>query len=96
MAKKKPAKSKYTTNMPTSFGSFNAGDQVTFTRVSDGGLSIGRIWYFYVNIDRPSALLIDLMLGNFQLGLVDELNADIAHKEKKALWAKAKARGIRP
>jgi hypothetical protein len=95
MAKKKKHKSKYSTSLPTSFGTFNAGDQVTFTRVSDGGLSIGRIWYFYVNIDRPSVLLIDLILGNFQLGRVDELNTDIAHKEKKALWAKAKTRGIR-
>jgi hypothetical protein len=96
MAKKKKHKSKYSTSLPTSFGTFNAGDQVTFTRVSDGGLSIGRIWYFYVNIDRPSVLLIDLILGNFQLGHIDELNVDIAHNEKKALRAKAKARGIRP
>ena len=81
---------------PTSFGSFNAGDQVTYTRMSDDALSIGRIWYFHINVDRPSVLLIDLLLGNFQTGYVDELNVDIPNKEKKALWAKARARGIRP
>jgi hypothetical protein len=95
MAKKK-AKSKYTEKMPTSFGSFCSGDQVTFNRISDGALSIGRVWYFYVDIERPCVLLIDLLLGNFQLGYVDELNSAIPAKKRKALWAKAKARGIRP
>jgi len=96
MAKKKKPKSKYTTKMPTSFGSFCSGDQVTFNRVSDGTLSIGRIWYFYAGAERPCVLLIDLLLGNFQLGYVDELNSKIPTKKRKALWAKAKVRGIRP
>jgi len=96
MAKKKKSTSKYTTHMPTSYESFSTGDQVTFYRVSDGSLSVGRIWYFYVDMEKPCALILDLLLGNFQLGYVNELNAKTPEKKRKALWAKARARGIRP
>jgi len=79
--KKKASPKKLSSKFPTSFLSYNAEDQVRFIRLSDGSHSVGRIWYFHIKSQRPSVLMIDLLLGNFQLGYVDEINADISKKE---------------
>jgi len=93
--KKRSSKTSTTSKFPTVFESFKAGDQVIYTRISDGIPSLGRIWYFYTTIDRPCVLMIDLLLGNFRLGFVDEINPKLSKKEKKGLRAKAASRGFR-
>jgi len=74
---------------PLSFNSFHAGEEVVYTRMSDNNRSIGKIWYFYVNCERPAVCMFDLLKRNFQTGFVDEIDINASVKENKSLQAKA-------
>jgi hypothetical protein len=95
MAKKKATKKeKPTPKFPEEYEGFKAGDEVTYNRVSDGAPSYGRIWHFRPDVPgRALVQMIDLILGNFQLGFFDELDAEKNEKKRKALKQKANARG---
>ena len=91
---KKLAKKKPQPKFPEEYEGFKAGDEVTYNRVSDGAASYGRIWNFRPDVPgRPLVLMIDLILGNFQLGFFDELDAEKNAKKRRALKQKARARG---
>jgi hypothetical protein len=87
MNKKKNSK-KY----PTTQGAYSAGDEIFYQRVSDGQTSYGRIWYFYTTGENPIALIIDLVLGNFQIGQMATFEPKISDKKKKSIIGKTKAR----
>ena len=80
---------------PASFNSFKHGDQLVYTRLSDSKRSLGEVRYFHINCERPHVVMIDLLLGNFQSGWVDEIDPNPPTKEKKALLAKGMLKNSR-
>ena len=85
MARKRKPKLK--SKFPTSYGSFEAKDEIIYKRVSDDKMSIGVIKYFRLG-EPVCAVVLDLQLRNFQLAVVDEIIEDPTEKLIQSLWSK--------
>lgn len=80
--------SDFHSKFPSEFGRFKAGDEVAYKRMSDDAISIGILKYFHTKSKRPSATLIDLVLGSFQTAFIEDLDLDITASKKRAIFQK--------
>ena len=85
MARKRKPKLK--SKFPTTYGNFEANDEIIYKRVSDDKMSIGVIKYFRLGAP-VCAIVVDLQLRNFQLAVVNEIIEDPTQKLIQALWLK--------
>ena len=88
---KKKERSEFDKKFPPSYDGLSNGDEVVYKRVSDGAQSIGIIKYFHMS-DPVCATVIDLMLGNFQTAIVEEIDRSPDQKLVRSLWSKVKTR----
>ena len=91
MARKKSvskSKIEFDKKFPPTYDGLSYDDEVVYKRVSDGVMSIGRIRYFHMG-DPVCATVIDLLLGNFQTAIVEEIDRDPTQKLVQKLWSKA-------
>ena len=81
-------KPKLKSKFPTTYGNFEANDEIIYKRVSDDKMSIGVIKYFRLG-EPVCAIVVDLQLGNFQTAIVSEIIENPDQETTKAVWAKA-------
>jgi hypothetical protein len=92
--KQKSINDEFHEKFPKKYDGLKAGNEVVYTRISDGVKSIGSIRYFHLG-EVVYATVIDLVLGNFQTARVDEIDREPSKKLLQKLWAKAESKGSR-
>ena len=97
MPRKKKIKksSSFHDRFPKEFGGFKKGDELVYKRMPDSTISIGIVSYFHVGGKRPSATLIDLVLGNFQSAFLEDMNLEITASKKNSILQKITIKNLK-
>ena len=97
MARKKKTKKldAFHDSFPSEYGEFKKGDELVYKRISDDTVSIGIVRYFHTGSDRPSATLIDLVLGNFQTAFLEDMNLEITASKRNSIMQKVTIKNLK-
>jgi len=92
-AKSKKEPSEFEKKYPVEYDGLKKGDEVIYTRLSDGKQSLGSIRYFHLAEEKEAyATVVDIALGNFQTAAVNEIIRDPPKKMIRSFWNKISSR----
>ena len=90
-AKPKKELSEFERKYPTKYDGLKKGDEVIYTRLSDGKQSLGIVKYFHLEKE-VYATVIDVALGNFQTAALSDIIREPTKKMLRSFWNKISSR----
>ena len=90
-AKSKKDQSEFQKKYPIEYDGLKEGDEVIYTRLSDGKQSLGIIKYFHLGKE-VCVTVIDIALGNFQTAIVKDIIRNPTKAMMRSFWSKISSR----